>query len=113
MSRLDPGAAWDPAAVTDGGLDPGEMSLPHLGLIRAGPPNPGTRDHIGLVLRLVSPGARQVKAPDSAMLLRGSGRFGHFEPGREPSSAPGDGDIARPRHVFASRPSGFGAQIVA
>ncbi|HKY93866.1 MAG TPA: phytanoyl-CoA dioxygenase family protein [Kiloniellales bacterium] len=60
-------------------LQPGEMSLHHVRLIHGSEPNPSQRRRVGFAIRYLPTHVRQVVGQrDSAMLVRGIDRFGHF-----------------------------------
>ncbi|MCX7630194.1 MAG: phytanoyl-CoA dioxygenase family protein [Geminicoccaceae bacterium] len=66
-------------------LRPGEMSLHHVKLIHGSDPNRSDDRRIGFVIRYVPTYVRQVVGKiDSATLVRGVDRYGHFEPERRP-----------------------------
>lgn len=70
----------DPSQAVDVLLQPGEMSLHHVLLVHGSEPNTSDRRRIGFAIRYVPAYVRQVAgARDSAMLVRGEDRFGHFE----------------------------------
>jgi ectoine hydroxylase-related dioxygenase (phytanoyl-CoA dioxygenase family) len=60
-------------------LEAGEISLHHVRIVHASAPNTTGDRRIGLAIRYVAPHVRQVKMRDSAMLVRGEDRFGHFD----------------------------------
>jgi non-heme Fe2+,alpha-ketoglutarate-dependent halogenase len=60
-------------------LRPGEMSLHHVRLVHGSPPNPSNDRRIGLAIRYIPTDVRQVEGEDSATLVRGIDRHGHFE----------------------------------
>lgn len=60
-------------------LEPGEMSLHHVRLVHGSPPNLSDDRRIGFALRYLPTSVRQIAGRDSATLVRGSDRFGHFE----------------------------------
>jgi non-heme Fe2+,alpha-ketoglutarate-dependent halogenase len=59
-------------------LEPGEMSLHHVRLVHGSPPNPSPDRRIGFAIRYVPTHVRQIAGDDSASLVRGQDRFGHF-----------------------------------
>jgi non-haem Fe2+, alpha-ketoglutarate-dependent halogenase len=60
-------------------LSPGEVSLHHVRTVHASEPNQSDDRRIGIALRYIAPHVRQVNGErDSAMLVRGEDRFGHF-----------------------------------
>jgi len=68
-------------------LQPGEMSLHHVRLVHGSDPNPSDRRRIGFAIRYLPTHVRQTVGPrDSAMLVRGSDAYGHFQPERRPES---------------------------
>src|SRR6266568_7661406 len=60
-------------------LKPGEMSLHHVRLVHGSPPNPSPDRRIGFAIRYIPTRIRQLEGEDSATLVRGADRFGHFE----------------------------------
>jgi non-haem Fe2+, alpha-ketoglutarate-dependent halogenase len=60
-------------------LAPGQMSLHNIRTVHASGPNTGTERRIGVAVRYIAPHVKQLNAPDdSAWLVRGEDRFGHF-----------------------------------
>ena len=67
-------------------LAPGEASLHHVMLFHGSEPNRSADRRIGLAIRYIPTRLRQIAGErDSATLVRGQDRFGHFEP--EPAPA--------------------------
>jgi non-heme Fe2+,alpha-ketoglutarate-dependent halogenase len=60
-------------------LKAGEMSLHHVLLAHGSGPNTTGDRRIGLAIRYIPPHVRQLKVRDSAMLVRGQDRHGHFD----------------------------------
>jgi hypothetical protein len=60
-------------------LRPGEMSLHHVRLVHGSPPNPSGDRRIGFAIRYIPTSIYQIEGTDSATLVRGTDRFGHFE----------------------------------
>ena len=60
-------------------LEPGEMSLHHVRLVHGSPPNNSADRRIGFAIRYIPTSVRQLEGEDSATLVRGEDRFGHFE----------------------------------
>jgi chlorinating enzyme len=61
-------------------LHPGEMSLHHVLLVHGSGPNRSRDRRIGFAIRYMPTRVAQVAGPrDSATLVRGEDRFGHFE----------------------------------
>ena len=57
----------------------GEMSLPHIKLVQGSEANRSSDRRIGLSIRYIPTYVRQTKVRDSAMLVRGSDKYGHFD----------------------------------
>ncbi|HEX2543129.1 MAG TPA: phytanoyl-CoA dioxygenase family protein [Caldimonas sp.] len=77
----------DPATVVDVELQPGQMSLHHVLLFHGSEPNRSARPRIGFAIRYVPTHVRQLSPiRDSALLVRGSDTFGHFEAERSPEA---------------------------
>ena len=73
-------------------LQPGEAALFHALTVHGSPPNPSDQRRIGFAIRYIPTSvAPEQGVWDSAMLVRGEDRYGHFE--LEPPPA-GDGDPA-------------------
>ncbi|HEV2547598.1 MAG TPA: phytanoyl-CoA dioxygenase family protein [Stellaceae bacterium] len=60
-------------------LRPGEMSLHHVRLVHGSPPNASDDRRIGFAIRYVPTYVAQIAGDDSASLVRGEDRYGHFE----------------------------------
>lgn len=71
-------------------LDAGEVSFHHLYTPHASGPNGTDQPRINLVMTYIAPQVRPQRGRDSAMLVRGEDRFGHFqaEPRPEADFAP-------------------------
>jgi len=68
-------------------LAAGEMSLHHVRLIHGSEPNPSGTRRIGFAIRYIPTHVRQVAGSrDTATLVRGADRFGHFEPEQRPDA---------------------------
>ncbi|MCS6779965.1 MAG: phytanoyl-CoA dioxygenase family protein [Geminicoccaceae bacterium] len=68
-------------------LAPGEMSLHHVKLIHGSEANRSDDRRIGFVIRYIPTYVRQVVGrTDSATLVRGTDRYGHFEPEERPAA---------------------------
>lgn len=84
--------AVDEVAAVDLVLQPGEMSLHHVKIVHGSHPNPSPRPRIGFAIRFISPAVRQsVGAEDSAMLVRGTDKYRHFQTDPRPQA---DFDVA-------------------
>ncbi len=69
----------DESATVDVVMRAGEMSLHHVRLVHGSHPNQSARRRVGLAIRYIPPHVRQIKVRDSAMLVRGEDRYGHFD----------------------------------
>lgn len=68
-------------------LEPGEVSLHHVDMWHASPPNITDARRVGVALRYITPAARQQRVDvDYATLLRGVDRHGHFLPEPRPAT---------------------------
>ena len=60
-------------------LQPGEISLHNIRTVHGSEPNRSANRRIGVAMRYIAPHVRQVNAErDSAWLVRGEDRYGHF-----------------------------------
>jgi non-heme Fe2+,alpha-ketoglutarate-dependent halogenase len=60
-------------------LQPGEISLHNIRTVHASEPNRSDERRIGVAVRYIAPHVKQINAAgDSAWLVRGEDRFGHF-----------------------------------
>jgi hypothetical protein len=81
-------------------LEPGEMSLHHVKLIHGSEPNGSAARRIGLAIRYIPTCVRQTAGmTDSATLVRGSDRFGHFRAEQRPVADLSDAAIAHHAQV--------------
>jgi len=80
-------------------LEPGEMSLHHIRLVHGSAPNLSRNRRIGLAIRYLPAHVRQTKGRDSAMLVRGKDKFGHFD--LEPRPRRDLGEAERRAHADA------------
>ncbi|NKB50260.1 MAG: phytanoyl-CoA dioxygenase [Alphaproteobacteria bacterium] len=79
-------AQIDEGAAVDIELQPGEMSLHHVRLVHGSEPNATNDRRVGFSIRYIPPDVHQTNTMrDSAGLVRGVDRFGHFE--HEPKPA--------------------------
>ncbi|MBH62923.1 MAG: phytanoyl-CoA dioxygenase [Alphaproteobacteria bacterium] len=68
-------------------LEPGQMSLHHVQIVHGSDPNNSPLPRIGFVIRYISTEVEQTTGfRDSAMLVRGEDRFGHFDLETAPTS---------------------------
>lgn len=66
-------------------LDAGEFSLHHVRLAHGSKPNASDRPRVGFAIRYIAPHVcQQGGMRDSAILVRGEDRFGHFDADRPP-----------------------------
>jgi non-haem Fe2+, alpha-ketoglutarate-dependent halogenase len=89
-------------------LKAGEMSLHHVRLIHGSEPNPSGTRRIGYAVRYIPTYVRQVAGShDTATLVRGVDRYGHFEPERRP-----DADCSPEALAYHAAVTGAHAQIL-
>ena len=68
-------------------LKPGQASLHHVLLFHGSAPNRSSDRRIGFAIRYIPTYVRQIAGErDSAMLVRGTDRYGHFEPEEPPDA---------------------------
>jgi ectoine hydroxylase-related dioxygenase (phytanoyl-CoA dioxygenase family) len=60
-------------------LEPGEMSLHHIGVVHGSQPNGSDEPRIGFAVRFIAAEVRQEGEATIAMLARGEDRYGNFE----------------------------------
>ena len=74
-------AGVDEDAAVDMVLAPGQASLHHGWVLHASVPNPSGDRRIGLTVQYLDPSAHQTQTDrESATLVRGRDRYGHFRP---------------------------------
>jgi non-heme Fe2+,alpha-ketoglutarate-dependent halogenase len=89
-------------------LQAGEMSLHHVRLIHGSEPNPSGLRRIGYAIRYIPTYVRQVAgAHDTATLVRGVDRYGHFEEEQRP-----DADCSPSALAYHAAVTGAHAQIL-
>jgi non-heme Fe2+,alpha-ketoglutarate-dependent halogenase len=89
-------------------LRAGEMSLHHVRLIHGSDPNPSDVRRIGYAIRYVPTYVRQaVGGKDTATLVRGEDRYGHFELERRPEA-----DMSAEAVAYHAAVAGASAQIL-
>ena len=77
----------DTARAVDLELAPGEFSLHHVRLVHGSEPNTSDVRRIGYAIRYIPTYVRQVVGNrDTATLVRGVDRFGHFDPEPRPAA---------------------------
>jgi hypothetical protein len=81
-------------------LRPGEMSLHHVRLVHGSPPNTSDDRRIGFAIRYIPTSVSQVAGDeDSATLVRGEDRYGHFAPEPRPRADLEPGMLALHRQI--------------
>ena len=99
-------AELDEQRAVDTALEPGQMSLHHGWTFHASHPNRSRDRRIGLNMNLAAPNVRQTKfAGDSAMLLRGEDRYGHFT--LEPRPRQDFADVAKSMQIAVNARRGL------
>jgi hypothetical protein len=82
------------------GLEAGEMSLHHVGIVHGSEPNASDRRRVGFAVRYMTPRVKQtISQTDGATLVRGADRYGNFE--HEPSPASDMAPEALAYHRYA------------
>jgi ectoine hydroxylase-related dioxygenase (phytanoyl-CoA dioxygenase family) len=89
----------DPSRAAYLELEPGEASLHHVLLVHGSSPNPSPQRRIGFAIRYVPTSLRQVHGEDSATLVRGVDRFGHFEHEPVPREEMEPGQVALHKQI--------------
>jgi chlorinating enzyme len=69
----------DESQAVDISLQPGEMSLHHIGIVHGSKVNSSSLPRIGIAIRYISPAVEQDGERSLAMLVRGRDDYGHFE----------------------------------
>ena len=83
-------------------LQPGEMSLHHVRLVHGSAANPSGERRIGFAIRYIPTDVSQiVRGGDSASLVRGADRHGHFELEPRPERDLDPGFVALHREISA------------
>jgi ectoine hydroxylase-related dioxygenase (phytanoyl-CoA dioxygenase family) len=67
-------------------LEPGEISLHHVRAIHGSGPNRGDDRRMGFTIRYIPTHLHQIHGRDSALLVRGTDEYGHFEHDTSPDS---------------------------
>lgn len=85
-------------------LTPGEVSLHNIRTAHASSPNQTDDRRIGVAIRYISPDVQQTIVPnDSAWLVRGEDRFGHFEHETPPNADMDEAALAEHHRIMALR----------
>lgn len=93
----DAEAVWLPLA-------PGQLSLHNIRTVHASEPNRSADRRIGVALRFIAPHVQQINAPrDSAWLIRGEDRHGHFVHETPPVADMDDAARAEHARIMAMR----------
>ena len=74
-----PTVTVDESQVVDIELEPGEMSLHHVGLVHGSDPNTSPKDRIGFAIRYIATNVKQISGRTTATLARGVDEFSHFD----------------------------------
>ena len=90
-------ADLEPGAAVTASLKAGEMSLHHVKLVHYSEPNHTADRRIGMVIRYAATNVQQTKLRDTAVLVRGVDRFGHFDLLGRPETEMGQVELARHR----------------
>jgi ectoine hydroxylase-related dioxygenase (phytanoyl-CoA dioxygenase family) len=88
-------------------LEAGEASLHSMRIVHGSEPNRADWPRVGMVLRFIAPSVRQERARDSATLVAGEDRFGHFDHEPLPDAPFSEAAIAAFEDAIR-RPSGLG-----
>lgn len=83
-------------------LEPGEMSLHHIGVVHGSKPNLSDEARIGFAVRFIAAEVKQDVEAAIAMLVAGEDRYGHFEL-LEPPRRDDPDEIARRRAEIIER----------
>lgn len=82
-------------------LRAGEMSLHHVRIVHGSDRNTSDRRRIGMVLRYCATWVKQTKGPDTAVLVSGQDRYGHFELLPKPETDNGRLEMSRHHKAVA------------
>ncbi|MBI1774593.1 MAG: phytanoyl-CoA dioxygenase family protein [Proteobacteria bacterium] len=94
----------DASKCVDVALEPGQMSLHHVKIAHGSGPNRAKDRRIGLVIRYVPAHVRQTQGEgDTAMLVRGKDRYGHFEPQPRPEGDFTEAGFAAHKRIIDKR----------
>lgn len=94
-------------------LQPGEMSLHHIRTFHSSEPNRSDDRRIGFAIRYIPARLRQVNVlGDSATLVRGHDRYGHFELERAPQNDFGAEEVDYHRTITRRRHGLYGKATI-
>jgi non-heme Fe2+,alpha-ketoglutarate-dependent halogenase len=82
-------------------LEPGEMSLHHIGVVHGSKPNRSKEPRIGFAVRYIAAEVRQDASDPMAILVRGEARHGGFELLDPPATSDPAGIDARRKEIIA------------
>jgi non-heme Fe2+,alpha-ketoglutarate-dependent halogenase len=71
-------------------LDPGQMSIHHIGVVHGSKPNTSDVPRIGFAVRFIAAEVKQAVTDPIAMLVRGSDHYGNFEQLEPPTTSAPD-----------------------
>ena len=87
-------------------LQPGEISLHNIRTVHASEPNQSADRRIGVAIRYIAPHVKQLNSDkDSAWLVRGEDRYGHFVHETPPQSDMDPAAIAEHERIMRLRQS--------
>lgn len=89
----------DETEAVDVVLQAGQCAVHHLGLAHCSGPNRTQADRINFTVDYIAPDVSPLTTPDSALLVRGRDRHGHYEPERRPREDFGEREL---RQYFTS-----------
>ncbi|GAA5236282.1 phytanoyl-CoA dioxygenase family protein [Verticiella sediminum] len=90
----------DESVAVDVVLQAGEIAVHDSKTLHASGKNTGMDRRIGIAARYLSPQVRSLSSRESALLVRGTDRYGHFDP--EPWPAADLDEAARKAHAIAA-----------
>lgn len=103
----------DETAAVELLLEPGQMSLHHVNLLHGSQPNASKDRRMGYAIRYVAAHVRQRGDMDSALLVRGQDRHGHFRPDPVPTRDMEPDIVAFVDAPLGGTPHGAGAGVQA
>jgi non-haem Fe2+, alpha-ketoglutarate-dependent halogenase len=91
----------DESRAADITLEPGEMSLHHVGIIHGSEPNTSEVPRIGFAIRYIASHVRQLGGRTTATLARGTDTHDHFDPEPRPEGEYDATGLAFREHALA------------